>query len=521
MFWVHAMLYAGLGASLGSPNVGVNRCGPHALFLCAAATGRPITGEQLEVALPSTGKESSLEELRLAAEELGFAAEGVRWRSRMPAFQPGRTAAIIPVANGDGRRHFVAVVESRGRDVRIIDFPNPPRWVVESDLRARAGWDGTALVIGEDLDAVEEIARVESAGPLWTAVAAAVLFAIGLVSRVQKERRRLGSKTAARTGFTIIELLVTIGVIGLLIALLLPAVQSARQAAYRVDCANRLHQIGLATQNYADVHRGVFPPAMVQLVILPEGRFIPRNLSPQARLLPYLEMSAIWDSIDFAETGDGAGDGHNAPSSDVNAALLTQSIAAFTCPADSVPPGGNSYRMCQGSTPGHHESRGSGANPALLGVARYYGCNLRKITDGLSTTACFSERVVGDQDPDSYDPWRDRAILEFTAVNDLPDQMAAACKLVPVDVEEHASFDGATWLLTAKHLTLYNHVLTPNSRTPDCHDSCDAITARSHHAGGVHVLFCDGGVRLVGDAVDLAVWRGIASIDGHETIGGF
>lgn len=495
-------------------------CGLYSLYIASSALeGDASLVRMKEVLLPNGG-DNSLDELRVAAKKLGFAADGFRWNTSVPSYRHGEMAAILPVINREGRRHFVTAVESRDGRFLVVDFPESPRWQLHQNFREDFQWQGTALVVARSETALDT-GGMPSASSRWLlliATAAGVLFYLGLT---QSLRRRKSVRAGVRGGFTVIELLVTIGVIGLLLALLLPAVQSARQAALRTDCSNRLRQIGLATQNYVDVHRSMLPPASVRVIIMPEGRMVPRNLSPQARLLPFLEMSGIWDSIDVAETGDGAGDGRDPPGSPLNAALLTQSVPVLACPADSVPTGGNSYRMCRGSTPGHHESPGSGSNRALLGVARTFGCKLQGITDGLSSTACFSERVVGDQDPAFYDPWRDRAILEMTAVNEFPDDMVAACKLVPANVQDHASFDGATWLLTANHLTLYNHVLAPNSRIPDCHDSHDAITARSHHAGGVHVLFCDGGVRFMSETVDLALWRGIASVDGEETIGGF
>ncbi|MGC1274921.1 MAG: DUF1559 domain-containing protein [Planctomycetaceae bacterium] len=515
----YTILFAVSQAGSVEPDYSIERCGPHALFVCAAAVDREISFEELESALPIDQRQSSLEDLRQAAGKLGLASGGASWSTELPTFRRGEAAAIIPIVARDGRRHFLAIIQSSGEQLLTVDFPAPPRWHLAAQLREQGEWEGTALIVAADAQHLQDLQGNDSLGPILTVITAAVFFASGLLLRGR--RRVVGRSKSPVAGFTIIELLVSIGVISLLLSLLLPAVQSARQAALRIDCSNRLHQIGLATQNYADVHGGMLPPASVRVVVMPEGRMIPRNLSPQARLLPYLEMSAVWDSIDLAETGDGAGDGRDPPGSPLNAALLTQSVPVLTCPADSVPLGGNSYRMCRGSTPGLHVSPGSGSNRALLGVARHFGCELSKITDGLSSTACFSERVVGDQDPSSYDPWRDRAILEMTGVNGLPDEMAAACQLVPADVKEHASFDGATWLLTANHLTLYNHVLPPNSKTPDCHDSHDAITARSHHAGGVHVLFCDGGVRFVSASYDLDAWRGIASIDGGETVGGF
>ena len=137
--------------------------------------------------------------------------------------------------------------------------------------------------------------------------------------------------------------------------------------------------------------------------------------------------------------------------------------------------------------------------------------------------AAFAERVVGDRNLDRYDPWRDRATIPEAGMGGVtPDDMASACQMVPVLPVTHYSHDGSTWLLTSFPQTLYNHVLPPNSRIPDCHAYPGyAITARSHHHGGANVLMVDGSVRLVSDSVDLAIWRALASVTGGETISDF
>src|SRR5687767_9566640 len=93
-----------------------------------------------------------------------------------------------------------------------------------------------------------------------------------------------------RHGFTLVELLVVIAITGLLVALLLPAVQSARAAASRIQCASNLHQIGLALHNHHDVH-GKYPPG--------RGAPTPLIFSPQAFLLPYIEQKNLQHRIDF------------------------------------------------------------------------------------------------------------------------------------------------------------------------------------------------------------------------------
>lgn len=91
-------------------------------------------------------------------------------------------------------------------------------------------------------------------------------------------------------------------------------------------------------------------------------------------------------------------------------------------------------------------------------------------------------------------------------------------------IEGHFSYLGSTWLLTDVLHTCYNHALGPNSRIPDCRaapDGYGAVSARSHHPGGVYVVMGDGATRFVNDSIDLAVWRGLATIDAGETLPDF
>ena len=126
------------------------------------------------------------------------------------------------------------------------------------------------------------------------------------------------------TGFTLVELLVVITIIGVLIALLLPAVQAAREAARRMQCANNLKQLGLGLHVYLDSN-GCFPPAsLVDMSELPTNNAVHYNrISLHARILPYLEQRGVYDLINFNKTCD---DGSNQQARRVK-------IAAFLCPS--------------------------------------------------------------------------------------------------------------------------------------------------------------------------------------------
>ena len=97
-----------------------------------------------------------------------------------------------------------------------------------------------------------------------------------------------------RTAFTLVELLVVLAVIGVLVALLLPAIQAAREAARRTQCANHLKQLGLATHNYELMLRGLPPAALVARQ--PNGSIRTGYLGPHARILPFLEQNNVFSS---------------------------------------------------------------------------------------------------------------------------------------------------------------------------------------------------------------------------------
>src|SRR5690349_21621110 len=142
-----------------------------------------------------------------------------------------------------------------------------------------------------------------------------------------------------RGGFTLIELLVVIAIIAVLIALLLPAVQAAREAARRVQCTNNMKQLGLALQNYQDIH-----------TLLPPGRIwqpLPGNPFPTffagaqnttwfTQMLPQFEETSLYNAYNFATGIEGIPINGVPPGFAVNATVIQNKIAMFQCPSDSV-----------------------------------------------------------------------------------------------------------------------------------------------------------------------------------------
>lgn len=320
-------------------------------------------------------------------------------------------------------------------------------------------------------------------------------------------------------GFTLIEILVAIAIIGILLAILLPAVQRARAAAHRIQCANNLKQIGLALHNYQSSH-GVFPTARMNRGLTPDFS------SVLCRLLPYLEQESLFNSLNFDLSSD-----------DVGASSLTAAqarIETFLCPADGYfvtgRYGPNSYRANIGTLLSENPFTVESRQGSFKG---YDWLRPSNILDGLSTTAGFSEKLRGDGE-DQFDPQgRFRKEAEFlllslpVVVDQPPDQAASLCQGADPATTPHGSRGGDSWLLTGLANGLYNHVMTPNNPTPDCamdspyHVETDrrgVFAARSYHPGGVNCVMMDGSTRFVSSSVDTSIWRAIGTRAGSETI---
>jgi prepilin-type N-terminal cleavage/methylation domain-containing protein len=162
--------------------------------------------------------------------------------------------------------------------------------------------------------------------------------------------RSISSGFQKRRGFTLVELLVVIAIIGILIALLLPAVQAAREAARRSQCLNNLKQMGIALQNYHDIHR-VFPPALIGSGRMAynypagQGNNFVQNTTGFMLITPQLEQSAIYSLYNFnlpSSISNPASGGKplaaGVTTSVANQPAYNKALPVFTCPSDGNPP---------------------------------------------------------------------------------------------------------------------------------------------------------------------------------------
>jgi prepilin-type processing-associated H-X9-DG protein len=328
---------------------------------------------------------------------------------------------------------------------------------------------------------------------------------------------------------TLIELLVVIGIIGLLVGILLPAVQSAREAARRAQCTNHLKQIGLALSAYASTH-DMFPAIIAPTWKAPWGADISgHSYSPFVRMLPALDQAPLYNATNFSWI---PWEGIAVWS---NQTVMLTSLAFLLCPSDPGGPvpgyGRANYRFSIGPTPWMAPLFGSPEYWGPFTTHKFY--RPAQFRDGLSQTVGASERLQGDwiHGRLARGDYLYLSIYDLPSVPRDPDWAVRTCAAAAPSLP-HDSTAGMTWFLSGLALTNYNHCTTPNAVHPDCTFSPPydpnnlsarfydegVFTARSNHRGGVNAMMMDGSVRFVNDGIALAVWRALGTKSGNEVI---
>ena len=338
----------------------------------------------------------------------------------------------------------------------------------------------------------------------------------------------LNKKSAA---FTLVELLVVITIIGILVALLLPAVQAAREAARRMQCSNNLKQLSLAMLNYEEQNNA-----------LP---VFSNNFAPKVFMMPFIEQQALYDQLEV-----------NLTVSDrepLRTAVATV-VPTFVCPSDpedvvhtySSAAGGAGVRVFQtpltaaGTNYAINGSSGSGTSTSNIDVfvvtpgnggpdgICYVDANLRvaDIRDGLSNTVAFSETLRGPCDTPDASSLADAQVYGCSISGSIMDIAAQCDNNDPsAALAARSGWNGtrmAQWFMSNQEAgSIMKARFTPNSPVPDLNFRRYWINAaRSRHPGGVNCGYCDGSTHFITDSINQTVWHAMWTRDGGEIISG-
>jgi len=365
-----------------------------------------------------------------------------------------------------------------------------------------------------------------------------------------------------RRGFTLIELLVVISIIGVLVSLLLPAVQSAREAARRAQCVNNLKQMGLAFHNYENTN-GAFPMTTI-LVPTPSGApgtwSFQSSWSAFARSAPFLDQGNFFNAINFNLT-------YSAPS---NITVSTTPLPFLYCPSDGGSKiddsslGGTffattSYGVCEGDwyvfsiNWGTPNSVGP-MNRSLFGPN--YSRSVAMVKDGLSNTLMASEGLIGhaqmrsclatptNPSDSTTGTWSPTNVpLPGPASAAALTQVISGCGTATGKIKAGGPVGHTRWCNGGVYYSGFTTAMGPNSTVKaksratgasnagaivamdwDSTDENDggptymSLSASSAHPGGVNSLFADGSVRYIKDSINPITWRAVGSIAGGEVI---
>ena len=334
----------------------------------------------------------------------------------------------------------------------------------------------------------------------------------------------LRTRARGRGGFTLIELLVAVAVIALLIGLLLPAIQSAREAARRAQCLNNLRQIVQATHSFESTWGGFPPSTFFGRPFAPTDSTVGIFLA-QCRLLPYLDQSPLYNAINF-----GLPSGSIEWLGRYQSTAATQVISVFLCPSDPAARPAlyapNSYRACTGLgelriVGGAIFAKNDGAfAPIDDGSGRTLP--LSEFRDGLSNTLAFSEKPIGSGAGAAPNPFRDWVNYRGNKLLLTADDWTNACSNL-FGPPEWRLDGGESWMIPGATSSSFFASASPNTSIPDCgatwlDNGWGIYAARSYHPGGVNAAMADGSARWFSSGVDIKTWRAIGTRAGGEVV---
>ena len=320
-------------------------------------------------------------------------------------------------------------------------------------------------------------------------------------------------------GFTLVELLVVLAIIGVLVALLLPAVQAAREAARRSQCQNNLKQIGLAVAEYESTF-GRLPPGG----FYPVGALAPDSYSVHARILPYMEQANSYQLLNLSLAATS------------QPQVVMQRIPNYLCPSEVNDMPRNSNPIRYPTTYAYNVGQWFvwDPNTGLSGNGVFAMNQCRRLTDVRDGTS----HTIGFAEVEAFQPY----LLGGTPPNALlvPPPATPAAVLA---YGGNLSTTGHTgWTEGQTFQTGFTFVFTPNTEVTFVNASgkynvdyissrdgssataysYDAVTSRSYHSGNmVNVLKIDGSVQPITSSIDLQVWRAAGTPAGADAAGDF
>lgn len=322
-------------------------------------------------------------------------------------------------------------------------------------------------------------------------------------------------------GFTLVELLATVAIVGLMIALLLPAVQMARESARRMSCANNLRQWALAMNLHH--HSMQAFPYHCQRRNNPETNTSPDSFGSTQRrtwvvsIWPFIDQLALYNSWNFDDNYFGTTP--VASGGQPNDSLIQVKVPAYYCPSDAPGsrygyPGspmtnwGNlgargNYVVNVGQTRAYVSSGPIGPfgykNRASFGATVPFRTTVARILDGTSSTLLMSELRIP---PGEVDDQRGTMFLDPTG-----GWFTAAAP-------PNSGTDRLQW----SHINICDNSIFPCTATSDSSDQLQII-ARSRHPGGVNAAFCDSSVHFIPDSIDPGVWQELSTINSRQPVG--